>query len=45
MAIKLTDRAKVLILAVLVAGGGAAAWFLYLEEMVFGSGSAPTTSG
>ncbi len=39
MALKMNDRTKVLLLAVLLAGGGAAAWFLYLEEMVLGSGA------
>lgn len=37
----MNDRTKVLLLAAILAGGGAAAWFLYLEEMVMG-GPAPT---
>jgi len=37
----MTDRTKVLLLAVVLAGAGAAAWFLYLEEWVNGG---PTAS-
>lgn len=37
-------RTKVLSLAVVIAGAGAAAWFLYLEEMVFGSDAPPVAS-
>lgn len=37
-------RTKVLGLAVVIAGAGAAAWFLYLEEMVFGADAPPVAS-
>jgi Ankyrin repeats (many copies) len=37
-------RTKVLSVAVVIAGAGAAAWFLYLEEMVFGSDAPPVAS-
>jgi Ankyrin repeat len=37
----MNDRTKVLLLAVVLAGAGAAAWFLYLEEWVSGG---PTAS-
>lgn len=37
----MNDRTKVLLLAVVLAGAGAAAWFLYLEEWVTGG---PTAS-
>lgn len=41
---KIDANTKVLGLAVLIAGVGAAAWFLYLEEMVFGPDSGPVAS-